>query len=112
MSPPLDLPAYAFVFVQANAAERVIGEPRSCTGLPRDERRRSMNPTETGIVLLALALTITTLGATVVGVAAAVLAGKAGHSLPEAVMVGARAFGGAMTVIFALEAVIMEAFKK
>jgi hypothetical protein len=71
-----------------------------------------MNPTEAAIVLLALALTITTLGATVVGVAAAVLVGKAGHSLPEAVLAGARAFGGAMTVIFAFEAVILEAFKR
>jgi hypothetical protein len=112
MSPPLDLPAYAFVFVQANVAERVTGEPRSCTGLPGDERRRSMNPTETGSVLVALAITITTLGATVAGVAAAVLASKAGHSLPEAVMAGARAFGGAMTAIFALEDAIIEAFKK
>lgn len=71
-----------------------------------------MNLTGSGSVLLALALTITTLGATVVGVAAAVLASKAGHSLPEAVMAGAKAFGGTMTVIFALEDVIIEAFKK
>ncbi|TDD75372.1 hypothetical protein E1293_28450 [Actinomadura darangshiensis] len=70
-----------------------------------------MSPIEIGIVLFVLAFAITTLGATLAGVAAAVLAGKAGLSRPAAVMAGAKAFGGTLTMAIALAAVIIGACK-
>lgn len=70
-----------------------------------------MSPTQTKIVLLVLALLTVTLGSALVGIGASLLARRDGLSRSESVLVGARAFGGTLTVLTALGAVTIEVFK-
>ncbi|MGK4579615.1 hypothetical protein [Kitasatospora sp. HPMI-4] len=70
-----------------------------------------MNSTQVGFVLLTLLVTVTVLIAVLTAVAAAVLSHRGGANWSTAVVNGAKALGGTLTLLIAAAGVAIAAFK-